>query len=50
MCLAKASIWYDAFACVTDLIETNPQDRTLRALRDKLLGGRQILSIVLRAH
>ena len=34
----KAGIWYDAFACVTELIETNPQDRTLRELREKLLG------------
>jgi hypothetical protein len=36
--LWKAGIWYDAFACVTELIEANPQDRTLRELRDKLLG------------
>jgi hypothetical protein len=43
--LWKAGIWYDAFACVTELIESNPQDRTLRELRGKLLGrqGKQDL-------
>ena len=37
MCLRKAGIWYDAFACVTDLIETNPQDRTLwEVIKDQI--------------
>jgi hypothetical protein len=37
---AKSGIWYDAFACVTELIQTNPKDRTLRDLRSNLLGRR----------
>ena len=36
--LWEAGIWYDAFACVTELIKTNPQDRTLYDLRDDLFG------------
>ena len=39
----KADIWYDAFACVTELIETNPQDRTLRDLRGELLGKQNLI-------
>jgi hypothetical protein len=35
--LLEADIWYDAFACVNELIEANSQDRSLRDLRDKLL-------------
>jgi hypothetical protein len=35
---AKAGLWIDAFACVNELIEANPEDRALRDLRDKLLG------------
>jgi hypothetical protein len=41
--LRKAGIWYDAFACVTKLIETNPHDRTLRELREKLIGRRSLI-------
>src|SRR5262245_60781780 len=36
--LARARIWYDAFSCVIELIEASPDDRTLRDLRDELLG------------
>lgn len=36
--LWKAGIWYDAFACVTELIDTNPQDPTLKKLRHNMLG------------
>jgi len=36
--LADSGIWYDAFSCVNELIEGNPQDRTLRYLRGELLG------------
>ena len=35
--LWKAGIWYDAFACVTEILETSPHDRTLHELRDNLL-------------
>jgi hypothetical protein len=35
--LVEAGIWYDAFACVNELIEANPQDKTLRDLRDGVL-------------
>lgn len=38
---SKAGLWYDVFACVTDLIEANPEDRSLRDLRDKFLGIRR---------
>lgn len=41
--LREAGIWYDAFACVSELIETNPQDRTLRDLRGELLGRRNYI-------
>ena len=37
--LMEAGIWYDAFACLNELTEANPQDRSLRNLRDKLLEG-----------
>ena len=33
----KAGLWYDAFACVNGLIEANPEDRSLRHLRQRLL-------------
>lgn len=33
----KAGVWYDAFACVNELIEANHEDRDLRDLRDQLL-------------
>jgi hypothetical protein len=36
--LQEAEIWYDAFACVNELIDANPQDKTLRDLRGELLG------------
>ena len=35
--LADAGIWYDAFACISDLIEAGPGDRTFGYLRDELL-------------
>lgn len=41
--LWKAGIWYDAFACVTELLETSPHDHTLRELRDNLLGRRNLI-------
>lgn len=41
--LRKADLWYDAFACVTGLIETNPQDRSLRDLRVELLGTQDFI-------
>jgi hypothetical protein len=41
--LREADIWYDAFACVTELIETNPQDRTLRDFRGELLGQKNLI-------
>ena len=41
--LREADLWYDAFACVTELIETNPQDRTLRDFRGELLGWKKSL-------
>lgn len=41
--LREAGIWYDAFACVMELIETNPQDRTLRDIRNELLGRKNLL-------
>lgn len=34
----KAGLWIDAFACVNELIEGNPEDPSLRDLRDELLG------------
>ena len=34
---AKAGIWYDAMACLYELIEANPEDRSLLRLRDDLL-------------
>lgn len=34
---AKSGIWYDATACLMELIEANPQDGSLRRLRDELL-------------
>jgi hypothetical protein len=36
--LQEANIWYDAFACVNELIDASPQDKSLRDLRDELLG------------
>lgn len=33
----KAGLWYDAFACVNRLIEANPENRSLRHLRQRLL-------------
>ena len=36
--LIDAKIWYDAFACVNELIEAYPDDITLHDLRDELLG------------
>ena len=44
----EADIWYDAFACVTGLIGTNPQDRTLHDLRSELLGRRNYLCLLNR--
>ena len=41
--LWKVGIWYDAFACVTELIETSPHDRTLHELRDNLIGRRSLI-------
>ncbi len=37
--LLKAGIWYDGFACLIELIDANPSDRTLRRLREDLLKG-----------
>src|SRR5262249_37597913 len=37
--LLKAGIWYDGFACLNELIEANPDDRTLWRLREDLLKG-----------
>jgi hypothetical protein len=34
---AKEGFWYDAIACISDLIEAVPKDRALRALRASLL-------------
>ena len=36
--VADTRVWYDAFACVNELLEASPGDRALRYLRDKLLG------------
>ena len=36
--LREDGVWYDAFACVNQLIERNPEDRSLRDLRNELLG------------
>ena len=36
--LIDAKIWYDAFACVNELIEAYPDDLTLHDLRAELLG------------
>ena len=36
--LIGANIWYDAFACVNELIEAYPDDISLHDLRDELLG------------
>jgi Domain of Unknown Function (DUF928) len=41
--LMKAGVWYDGFACLNKLIEANPEDRTLRDLRDELLGRKNLL-------
>lgn len=41
--LWKAGIWYDAFACVTELLETSPHDRTLRELRENLLSRGRLI-------
>ena len=35
--LARYGIWYDAASCLNELIEANPQDGSLRRLRDQLL-------------
>jgi uncharacterized protein DUF928 len=35
---ARSGIWYDAFACVTELIEVSPEDQELRRMRNELLG------------
>ena len=35
--LAKAGLWYDAMACLSTLIEANPQDHSLRQLKYELL-------------
>jgi hypothetical protein len=35
---AKAGLWIDAFSCAIELIEANPEDQSLRRLRDNLLG------------
>ena len=35
--LMKAGIWYDGFACLNELIEANPEDRSLRVFRRELL-------------
>jgi len=34
---AKNGIWYDTFACVSELIETEPDNQKLRSLRDQLV-------------
>jgi hypothetical protein len=47
--LREAGIWYDAFACLTELIETNPQDLTLRDLRGELLGRQNLIYFPLGA-
>jgi hypothetical protein len=44
--LLKAGVWYDGFACLGELIEANPEDRSLRRLRSDLLryGGLVLLN------
>jgi len=34
---AKGGFWYDAMACLNELIEANPQDRSLPRMREELL-------------
>jgi hypothetical protein len=34
-----AGIWYDAFACVNELLEASPEDGTLLDLQAELLSG-----------
>lgn len=38
----KAGVWIDAFACVIELIEANPEDPSLRDLRDEVLAKRGV--------
>ena len=45
---AKSGIWYDATACLMELIEANRQDPSLRRMRDDLL--RQVGIILLTAN
>ncbi len=37
MAYAEAGCWYDAFAAISDLIDRNPDDGRLRAIRASLL-------------
>jgi len=34
---AKGGLWYDAMACLNELIEANPQDPSLCRMRSALL-------------
>src|SRR5262245_17572064 len=38
--LLAAGVWYDAFACVNDLIAADPEDQTLRDLQGEVLKTR----------